>query len=138
MDFFGISAALKGSFRIYCQSSRATGRTTSLVESVKTGDRIIFTNGGEAKRFERLVKERDETINIHTKVVDPRQPDKVYESGSSQGRTIFDHTWVEQFYEEALNKSIEDLRYLQDQTSGYGEPHRNTRRKALEIAKWNY
>lgn len=57
MDSFGIGAALKGAALIYFQASRRTGRTTSLVESLKDGDRVIFTNSNEADRVKRICYE---------------------------------------------------------------------------------
>ena len=40
MDHFGIGAGLTGAMDIYFHASRGTGRTTSLVDSVKEGDRV--------------------------------------------------------------------------------------------------
>ena len=58
MDFFGIGTALQGSAQIYFRSSRTTGRTTNLVDSVKEGDRIVCASGDEARHVERLLHER--------------------------------------------------------------------------------
>lgn len=58
MDHYGIGNAIKGIVGAYAESARRTGRTTSLVESVKDGDRVIFTNGREADRVKRLCAER--------------------------------------------------------------------------------
>ena len=50
MDHFGIGAALLGAANIYFNSARQTGRTTSLIESVKDGDRIIVSHGDPVVR----------------------------------------------------------------------------------------
>ena len=54
MDHFGIGAAMRGMALTYIQSARRTGRTTSVVESVKDGDRIVFADRREAERVRRL------------------------------------------------------------------------------------
>jgi len=48
MDLFGIGSAIKAMIVVYRQSARGTGRTVSMVESVKDGDRIVFTNSNAA------------------------------------------------------------------------------------------
>jgi hypothetical protein len=136
MDHFGIGQGVEAATRIYFQSGRQTGRTVSLVESVKAGDRVVFADSREAERVKRLCKERD--IEIETIVVDPRTPQRIFERGSSQGRTIFDHSWVEQYYMDAIDRAQEAIDHLERETSGYGEAHRETRRKAEEMAKWRF
>lgn len=136
MDHFGIGAAMRGMLLNYQYSSRRTGRTTSLVESVKDGDRIVFADRREAERVERLVKERGVTVKCI--VIDPKDPGRLMERGSlsGDGRTIFDHTWVEQFYTAAIERAASDIDHLQRETSGHGEAHRETARRAEEIVRW--
>ncbi|WP_420408636.1 hypothetical protein [Hoeflea sp.] len=135
-DHFGIGAALRGAAQIYFQSARRTGRTVSMVESAKDGDVLIFTNVDEAKRVERLCKERG--IQIRWMVADPHNPLSIFDrlKGPVEGRAIFDHSWVEQFYLNALDATAKDIQSLQNNLSGEGEPHRKTRREAAEIQRW--
>jgi len=135
MDHYGIGAALKGAVSVYFHSARRTGRTTSLVESVKDGDRIVFADEREANRVRRLCLDRG--VNVECVVVDPRRPEGVFERGTPEGRSIFDHSWVEQQYVYRLESVRLDIDHLERQTSGYGEAHRETRRQAEEVAKWN-
>lgn len=134
MDHFGIGAAMRGMANIYFQSARKSGRTTSLIESVKDGDRIIFANSREAERVRRLCIDRG--VDVECVVIDPNDPGRVFERGTPQGRTIFDHSWVEQRYVLAIEYVQNDIDYLERQASGYGEAHRETRRRAEEMAKW--
>jgi len=136
MDHFGICQALKGAALIYFQSARQTGRTVSLVESLRDGDRIIFTNSREANRVKPMCIERG--IKIDTMIVDPKCPTNLFDHGSSQGRTIFDHSWIEQFYLNALERCEKEINHFQRETSGFGEAHLETRRKAAEILKWKF
>ena len=134
MDHFGIGAAAQGAFEVYVASARQTGRTTSLVESLKDGDRVIFINYVEARRVERMCEDRG--IKIETQVVDPRSPSKVFENHTARGRVIFDHSWVEDFYRLALQNASKELDHLQVESSGYGFKHYETRQRAIEIARW--
>lgn len=135
MDHFGIGAAMQAMLLNYSQAARGTGRTTSLVESVKTGDRIVFTNPREAARVKRLCAERGVTVDCVA--IDPTNPRKLFESGPSKGRTIFDHTWVEMHYARFIEAAQKDIDLIERETSGYGEAHRETRRRAEEIRRWN-
>ncbi|MDH1336802.1 hypothetical protein N5D77_22055 [Comamonas thiooxydans] len=134
MDHFGIGAAVLASIRIYMQSARRTGRTTSLVESVKDGDRICFACSEEARRVEQLLRERG--VQVACIVVDLESPWEIFGSGTSQGRTLFDHGWVEQYYLSAIEHASSSIDHFQREASGYGEAHRETRRRAEEVARW--
>lgn len=134
MDSFGIGQAMKGMAHMYFHSARGTGRTMALVESLKDGDRVIFTNSAEAARVKDLCRELGKTIE--TMVVDPVDPARVFERGTPQGRTVFDHSWVEQFYLVAIDACQKDIDRLQRESSGFGMAHVETRMKARELAKW--
>ena len=136
MDFFGISQAVLGAVETYFRAARRTGRTTSMLDGLKNGDRVIFATHQEAKHAEKLFKENNQ--DIQCVVAKPESPDLILIIGGiSQGRTIFDHGWIEKFYINRINQCGKDIRYFEIQMSGYGEPHRITRRKAKELARWS-
>lgn len=136
MDHYGIGTAVEGAAQVYFLSARQSGRTTSLVESLKTGDRVAFCNEREASRVKRLCLERG--VQIETVVISPRKPSAIFDRGSvlGQGRFIFDHTWVEAFYLLAIKDAQRAIDTFQRETSGYGVPHIETRLQAQEILKW--
>jgi hypothetical protein len=134
MDHFGIGHAVAACLGMYRQAARRTGRTTSLVESLKTGDRVVCLPGGEADRIRRLAKERD--IHVSVVVVPVGQPHRLFESEPSEGRTIFDHAWVEEFYFMSIKHTIEELDRLAQQASGDKEGRRQTERARQEQIKW--
>lgn len=134
MDHFGIGAAMRGMTHVYIQTARRTGRTTSLVESVKDGDRIVFMDSREAERVRRMCLERG--AKVECIVVPPKEPERLLERAPAEGRTIFDHSWVEQRYLAVIDREVEMLGTLERETSGYGAAHRETRRAAEEISKW--
>lgn len=135
MDHFGIGAAILGAARIYQQSARHTGRTESLINSLKDGDRVCFTDGREAERVYFLCLERG--IKIETMIIDPNRPELVFNRAPANGRTIFDHSWVEEYYALVIKRAIKDIDSIERQASGYGSAHYETRRKAEEVAKWS-
>lgn len=136
MDHFGIGTALQALARAYFAQARGTRRTTSLLDSVKAGDRIIVADPREQARLLRLLEERTldpERARAHgvdVRVIPVYQPGRLFELGTPPGRTLFEHTWVEQFYTRALDDAARTIDALQTQASGHGEAHRETRRRA--------
>lgn len=134
MDHFGIGHAMQSMVRVYCQSARRSGRTTSLLESVKSGDRVVFINEAQASEFRRLCKERQ--VDVSCIVAPVNEPDRLFQRPPSEGRTLFDHVWIEEYYMTALERCAAEIDHLQRETSGFGAAHEETRRMALERSKW--
>lgn len=116
MDHFGIGAAIKCMFLIYSKAARHTGRTTSMIKSLRDGDRIVFANRKEAQRVERLCREVDKKIQCIT--VNPDDVSSILSYGKGEGRTLFDHGWVEQYYFETILRCEKDIDTIQDRMSG--------------------
>ena len=134
MDFFGIGVGIEGAARVYCISARQSGRTISLINSLKTGDRVVFHNIDEAKRVKNLCKARH--IKIDYIIVPTGKPYRIFDKGPSQGRTILDHSWVENFYLERIASLKYDIQTFQVKASGGDEANEETKQKAIEITKW--
>jgi len=96
-DFFGIDNAVKGMVNGYFQSARRSGRTTRMVEAVKTGDRILFRSGREAVRVQRMCRDLGKDVKCSV-------ASGLNELCPAKGRTFFDHGFIENLYQ----KSIED------------------------------
>lgn len=126
----------KGATNVYFQSARRTGRTTSLVDSLKNGDRVVFLSEREGRRVQSLCKERG--VEIEVIVNDPKSPDRLFGRGSPHGdvRTIFDHSWVKQFYLDAIARAQRDVDRFERELSGRGAAHRETKRQADEFSRW--
>ncbi len=127
-DAFGIGPAVLALLDNYFHAARGTGRTTRLVESLKDGDCVITCTIKEARVLERLIRQRSLTVNV--KVVDPKNPESLFEMGTQQGRLIFDHTWVEQRYRIAIFDTANWMDGLQQRLGGYDHRHRETRAMA--------
>ena len=136
MDQFGIGGAVVGAAEVYFRASRGTGRTTSLVESVKDGDRVVFLNARDVREFERLIKDR--RVPVRCTIVSPSDPHAIFERGGQpKGRTIFDHRWLEEFYLVGLRRIVAEVDRIERETSGATEVHRETRRAARVASLWN-
>lgn len=134
MDHFGIGAAIYGAARVYFQSARRTGRTTALLDGLKDGDRVCCATSAEARDLERQCKERGLKVQVFT--LPPNRALQVFDRGTPQGRTIFDHGWVELYYLAALENARTELDHLQREASGFGAAHFETRAMARELANW--
>lgn len=135
MDHFGIGSAYQAMSTIYRQSARQTGRTTLMIKSLKSGDRVIFTSTNEADRVRRLAKQ-EYNKDIECIVVNPRTPELLRNRGSSQHRTIFDHSWVEQYYKNTISFCESTIDWFQTELSNNREPPRETERREQEMGKW--
>ena len=95
-DQFGIGKVLEVAAMMYTQIARRTGRTTQMIAGLKDGDRVVFNNKAEAERVRRLCLEQG--LKINCLVIDPKRLDRLIEKGRYEGDTIFDHSWLEEYY----------------------------------------
>lgn len=128
MDFLGIGEAVTGAVRVYFKSARATGRTTRMLNSLRNGDRVYFLNHGEANHFHYACKKRN--LDVECIVIPVNSPEKVFSLPAPRGRAIFDHHWLESYYEQQLRRAAEAINGLEVQSSGWSEEHEKTRDKA--------
>lgn len=133
MDHFGIGNAVQGMLHTYVTTARQSGRTTSLLESLKDGDRVVCVSAREADRLKHLCRER--ALKVDFIVVEPRQPQTLFQRPPPEGRTIFDHTWVESYYWEAMKRCQAEIDNMQRESSGRGTAHIETKRQYLDGGK---
>lgn len=131
MDHFGIGTAIKAQTQMYFQSARRSGRTTSLLESLKDGDRIVCGDSREAERLRGLCRERGLAVTVIAVPVDRLV--ELFNTPPSEGRTLFEHTWVEALYTQEIGRLTAWVDSLQVQASGFGTAHIETRRKAEQL-----
>jgi hypothetical protein len=134
MDHFGIGNGLRGATRIYFQSGRRTGRTTSLIDSLKGGERVICSEPRDAERIRRACRERD--IRVDVIVQNPTRLHALADLPKSEGRTLFDHSWVESFYMRAFEQATQDVDHWQHLLSGDDAKHEPTSRAGEEVMRW--
>lgn len=108
MDIYGIMPGITSSVNIYFNASRSTGRTRHMLSLVRVGDRIIFSDLREANRIKNLLIKGSVDLRVIP-------PDKRHEIGHLpviEGKTWFDHLWVEQLYRDAINHAASNYRDL--------------------------
>jgi hypothetical protein len=127
-DIFGIGPALQGALQIYFSCARRTGRTTHLLDSVKSGDRVIFAEARHANYFESLCRGRG--LSVQCCVADPRRPNEIF--GMTPvlpgGRTWFDHVWIERFYAAEVDRIGRQIHEWEFRLSGASSPDPALRR----------
>lgn len=138
MDFFGIGNAMTAMVRVYTQSARRSGRTTSLLAALKNGDRVICLTLEDARRLKRECRERN--INVKCGYHSPEHPVRLSCYKRSAGRTIFDHRWVEDYYQRAMDNASTDIDSLERMLSGHNDPSvsRETKHAEIEASRWGY
>jgi len=135
MDHFGIGHAMQAMVRVYIQGARQTGRTTSLLESLKDGDRVVCATPKHAGDLERRCRQRG--LQVDVVVVEPQQAhDDIFKRAPAVGRTVFDHAWIELYYQHVLERAARDIDFLQRETSGFGTAHMETREQARQLHRW--
>ena len=112
MDFFGIGHAMKCMRKTYSLSARQTGRTQALIESLKPGDRVVCLTHVSANHIQRRCKEMG-IEGVEFTSCQPSRSDILYELKKSQGMTVLDHEWVEEYYMAAIDKAAADIDAIQ-------------------------
>ncbi len=122
MDFFGIGNALKAGFGIYFNGARRTGRTTHLLNNLNDGDQVICLTARAARHLEHLAKEKG--LSIKVTYCHPKRINDIYigRKLKCNGRTIFDHEFVEEWHNLNLTNSINTLDHIQSELSGRDTP----------------
>lgn len=138
MDAFGIGNAIRGAAEVVMMTARQTGRSTALLESLRPGDRVVVSSMEQARWMRHKVRELhpEKHEDISFVVAKPGHFREVYECGTSQGRTVFDHDWLEQHYRNVLEHTAEDIDHHQRELSGYSMAHVETHLAARESRLW--
>lgn len=131
MDHFGIGNAVQASLTTLFQACRRTGRTTSLIESLRDGDRVIACNDQHARYLRGLLAQRN--LKVEVLVIQPKDHHMLWEHPTSEGRTLFDHPWIEQFYQQAFEDAQKHVDHMQRESSGFGTAHYETQAKARQF-----
>lgn len=116
MDFFGIGHAMKCMRKTYSLSARQTGRTQALIESLKPGDRVVCVTHVLAKHLQRRCEEMG-VDGVEFTACSPNSPDMLSVWKKSQGMTVLDHEWVEEYYMAAIDKAAADIDAIQARLS---------------------
>lgn len=113
MDIYGIGGALRGMFGVLSSGARSTGRTSRMLDLVRSGDVILCLCISEAETMRKALRKR--AID-NVRVIDKNA---FYEgagraaAGRDVGRVHFTHEFVEDHYQVALHRADESLRDIE-------------------------
>lgn len=122
MDFYGIGLAMQTMVETLIVNGRATGRTTRMLNSLHDGDRVITHDHNMQRWLIREISKRN--LKVDVLVIDPKRID-LKGVGSSHGKTICDHRFVELFLSNEIGKCINELDALESRLSGFGRDSAN-------------
>lgn len=106
-----IGAALRVAIDTYIHFVRGTGRTTRMMDMVKTGDRIIVPHPSMRHHIIWECKKRG--IDATCRYIDPKNPGSLADLPPVYpAKTWVDHTWIEQFYAAEIDSIDEHLREI--------------------------
>lgn len=134
MDIFGIGTALTAVFEVYKHSARQTGRTSHLVNHVRDGDTVIFSDNNHLNHFKKELNVKRGRIDINLIVCSiERDGDlDLRNVKPTQGQVFFDHEFIELYHQASIQWSINNLNKLSSHYSGAKRPERVMKNK------WNY
>lgn len=115
MDEYGYSAAMKAGLAVFEMSGRGSGRTMRMIERAADEDRIVTTTPREAKRIERILRERGKKTAVVA--LEPSALPMERLSTQPLGRTWFDHLWQQAYYEHRMAQADSDLEFFQKAVS---------------------
>lgn len=115
MDNYGIGSAASMALHLYESASRRSGRTSRMIAAAGEDDLIVCRTEKEAERLRRLLKEAGKC----TKVKAIPHTDELHEriGARPRGRAIFDHSWVHQFFVDAVKDAEDNLQRIEDALS---------------------
>lgn len=107
MDHAEIGNAMIAMASVLSISSRRTGRTTRLLESMKDGDCVVVANPQQRSRILEAARERG--LKIEVRDIPVGRVNDVLSRGPLARRTRFDHSWVEAFYQHELRRLANNI-----------------------------
>lgn len=94
--------------------NRQTGRTTNLIESVRSGDTIV-TSPGSRRHMENVLRDHGWDLRktkVH--VIGAKDLNDLYEQlRGYRGRILYDHTFLEQVYTAAIENTKSHLENIE-------------------------
>lgn len=103
MDIFNIPDTLNKVMEIFFLSRRNLGKSAFLVNYIKDGDRVIFSDYRLADRFESICRKEGKKVIVS--VIPIEELDRFYSLEVIDGNTYFDHHWTEKFYLHSLENT---------------------------------
>ena len=139
MDILGIGKGVEAAANIYFAATRRTGKTTRLVEALKSGDRVVCRGHDEARHFSRMLRHLG-VDGIEVVGVPPDKPYMLIERWPpSKGRTFFDDAWLQDFYLQEIQAAERSLERLtgEPESNGNADLHPRVAEDLRKASPWH-
>lgn len=135
MDILGIGAGVEASANIYFLAKARTGKTTRIIEALKSGDRVVCRSDKEKRRMFYQLRSRG-IDDVEVVNVPPDRPGRLVDRfPPPKGRTFFDDVWLQDFYLEEIKQAGRALDRLVGQSSGEYESALHAHEVAVAFLK---
>jgi hypothetical protein len=128
---YGFDKALEKSLQQIQHDMRRTGKTTRMIGMLKHGDRVVTHSEVHASQLRHLIRARKIDAEVIVREPKPEVLRDMLGVGTSKGETVFEHTWVELYYQASISNASKLLNEMAVELSGWSEAHEETRRRAL-------
>lgn len=137
MNDHGLQAHVKASLRTFIAFSRRSGRTTAMIDAARNGDLIITASEQEARRIRRLLQDAGKEVTVG--ISDPARDPMMRRGTNPTGATIFDHSWLELYWETQIDRAAANLFNIKQAMSKQQEPEPEQRLsdRACNIIDWS-
>lgn len=113
MDIYGIGGALRGIFEGFTHGARLSGRTTRMVEAVRSGDVIICRDDADIRHVKLRLKDRGDLLDVRVVTAKYAFCGNFARNLHRVGKVYFTHGLVEEHYEQALKRADYDLERME-------------------------
>lgn len=98
MDQYGIGSAMQAMQAMYVNTARRAGRTTSMLQQLKDGDRVICSS----QSAQRDIKNRAQKMGLKIECIHLSDFHDMATMPPTKGMVYLDHTMVERLYEVSI------------------------------------
>lgn len=119
----------------FVMASRCTGRTSALIAAARAGDVIITGTGAEKRRIESLLRQSGK-IDVVVRYFDPAKANWAAIGPNRRGATLFDHYWLEAYWQSRLSDIRADVVKMQRYLSGALPPEQEQSVMADRLDHW--
>lgn len=109
---YGIKIALASYLRVWREAARRTGRTSKMLDGMESGQVVIVPPGENYRRYIQNMAQ-DKGLCITVVSLSPSDPE-AQNLRAMGGKYVFDHKFVEEFYECEIDRAERRLNALAD------------------------
>ncbi|CAL9975523.1 hypothetical protein VPHD273_0082 [Vibrio phage D273] len=111
MNLYGIVTAIQAYYRVFQETARQTGRTREMLDDLSNGDCVIVPSANHINYIQSMARKKG--LNIRVEVVSPSMLD-ISNLRAIKGQVVFDHAFVEQYFDNELLSSEYRLKELSE------------------------